>query len=809
MSEENNHKNHVVFTFGRLNPPTIGHAKLINHVKKLAKQHNADHKVFISATHDTKKNPLTFKEKIHFVKKMIPNTHIHEDPDVKTPLDALKHLEKHGYKKVTMVVGQDRVKDFHNLLHKYNGQEYKFDHIHVTSAGNRDPDAEGVEGTSASKMREHAMKGNFKEFIKGVPDKKHAKELYMATRKGLQAEQFTALFLIGAPGSGKDKLLRETILNDESLLEVDLNKLYKSINEQKDILSINNGEPLIVNGNADNIQKILITKKILEEIGYKTGCIYVYTSDDISKQRNDQRIKLGAKTITEETRKEKYNISVNNIKQFKEQFDIFLLYNNSYNATSHSQELAEQISYWTKELNEAFEEFFSGYHSLNEKVEEFLIGEFLVEEDFGAKLNAQRDSAFKLFSKGRKNSKQASPPMRRASSSDNTNHSNAGVGLTTVQETMITTFDNGKVNKLTTAKKAVKRPFTPEQIRPLGGPDGGATNPLAAESLALEGTEEKPENQHNIARNSGVAAKISGGPQKATSGSRTYIPRKPAQPALGVPARTKSLIPPTSSFGIRRSGNQNDYAPRGGNQEYIANMKISKTKFEEYVPLLELEDKNKKKKKYTTAAAPPSGNFDTRRGGDQEYISTVGFEEYIPLVELEKKKKKNNDKMGAQFDPSYMEDLRTDTTSGGSAMQEQIKKKLKSIKRPMAKGDGRITPRDGETQLMGMAPGGNMGQTATESISFSKLRESLKIKSPDFEYSNIKEIYEDWGIAGEEILFEGRIIKTNKPFKVSKTKYGVYIKDGDIVDYLEFAKKSSGILLENLGPSDIRFWEKL
>lgn len=159
----------VAITFGRMNPPTIGHQKLVDHLHSVAKKHGADAEVHLSHTQDKKKNPLSHAQKVGLARKAFGSS-VQSGPH-KTIIDVMKHLHKQGRKEVHVVVGGDRHKEMHELLHKYNGSEYHFDKIHVHSAGERDPDAEGAEGMSASKMREHAKNNNHEGFKSGLPEK--------------------------------------------------------------------------------------------------------------------------------------------------------------------------------------------------------------------------------------------------------------------------------------------------------------------------------------------------------------------------------------------------------------------------------------------------------------------------------------------------------------------------------------------------------------------------------------------------------------------------------------------------------------
>jgi hypothetical protein len=179
----------VAFTFGRFNPPTIGHEKLI---KKVQSIRTNDYKVFLSRSEDPKKNPLSPQQKLAYMKKMFPQ--YARNIEVNTTnmvLDIATKLYKQGYTDVTMVVGSDRVREFDTILKKYNGVSsrhglYDFDSIKVVSAGERDPDAEGATGMSASKMRAAAAKGDLNNFKKGLPRGVDADKLMKDVRKGMK-----------------------------------------------------------------------------------------------------------------------------------------------------------------------------------------------------------------------------------------------------------------------------------------------------------------------------------------------------------------------------------------------------------------------------------------------------------------------------------------------------------------------------------------------------------------------------------------------------------------------------------------------
>jgi len=181
----------VAFVFGRFNPPTIGHEKLFDKLKNVAR--SGAYRIYASKSVDKNKNPLLFKDKIKFLRKMFPKhaRSVMADKDVRNVLDVVVKLYDQGFTKVTMVAGSDRVKEFDILLNKYNGQKakhgfYNFEGaINVVSAGERDPDAEGATGMSASKMRAAAQQNDLNLFSKGLPSNFNPTDLFNAVRKGM------------------------------------------------------------------------------------------------------------------------------------------------------------------------------------------------------------------------------------------------------------------------------------------------------------------------------------------------------------------------------------------------------------------------------------------------------------------------------------------------------------------------------------------------------------------------------------------------------------------------------------------------
>ena len=172
-------KGTLTIAFGRFNPPHLGHLQLMDTAAASAEQEGSDYMIVPSRSQDKKKNPLDPDTKVSLMRSMFPqhSERIMNDASTRTIFDVLKKAHNDGYTNVRIVGGADRVKEFDKLANNYNGNLYAFDNIEVVSAGDRDPDSDGVEGLSASRMRLAAAEGDFKTFRLGMPPEMRPKDV--------------------------------------------------------------------------------------------------------------------------------------------------------------------------------------------------------------------------------------------------------------------------------------------------------------------------------------------------------------------------------------------------------------------------------------------------------------------------------------------------------------------------------------------------------------------------------------------------------------------------------------------------------
>ena len=189
----------VVVVFGRFNPPTIGHQKLLDRAAKEANKKGYELRIYPSRSNDPKKNPLTPQMKISYMRQMFPDyaENIVDDKGAKTIFNVLIGANTEGHKNMIIMVGQDRLGEFQGLSHKYNGELYNYDQLEVVSAGDRDPDSDDISGMSASKLRLAAAEGDFKKFAKGVPNtmsNQEKMELFNVLRRSMNISEDTEVW---------------------------------------------------------------------------------------------------------------------------------------------------------------------------------------------------------------------------------------------------------------------------------------------------------------------------------------------------------------------------------------------------------------------------------------------------------------------------------------------------------------------------------------------------------------------------------------------------------------------------------------
>ena len=361
----------VVFAFGRFNPPTTGHAKLVDVLNRLAKKVGGDAMVFTSHSNDKKKNPLNHKQKVNYLRKFFGKKVKVPDVSARTVFEIANALYNQGYRSIYMVAGSDRIREFDALLKKYNGTKarhgfYKFDEIQIVSAGERDPDADDVSGMSASKMRAAAEQGDFDSFKQGVANKQFADKLYKDVRKGMGINEdthlplymqedliqegvydpgiFKAVFLMGGPGSGKSTVVNQLsfkalglkIVNTDKSFETGLKKAGQTLDlklvpaEVRDPIRkrakrqtarmldryIEGRLGLVFDTTSANAGKIKSYLNMLNHLGYESKMVYVSTSLDNAQKRNASR----ARKLPPEIVKKDWDNSQKNIAIMKKMF---------------------------------------------------------------------------------------------------------------------------------------------------------------------------------------------------------------------------------------------------------------------------------------------------------------------------------------------------------------------------------------------------------------------------------------------------------------------------------------------------------
>lgn len=330
LTEENTKS--LAMLFGRMNPPTKGHEENVEGLKHLANKNNADHLVIASHSHDANKNPLDAQTKLKHLRRAFPGTNVTTSSKEKpTIMHHAADAHAKGYNHLIVVGGGDRVEEYKHLLNKYNGVEgrhgyYKFDKIDVKSTGERKA---GISGTD---MRNHVKNNNFEKFKQHLPtaiqnNAAHSRELFKDVRKGMGVNEqnlFKAIFITGGPNSGKDIIIRECI-GQNRLTELNTAQALQSLFKTACIKEAKERKSIIINGPAEDIDKISIVKEYLENLGYSTVMVFVETTNEASQERNTKL----SRSIVESVRRDKWNISQQNKCVFSEAFDNFMVFDNS------------------------------------------------------------------------------------------------------------------------------------------------------------------------------------------------------------------------------------------------------------------------------------------------------------------------------------------------------------------------------------------------------------------------------------------------------------------------------------------------
>ena len=298
----------IAFAFGRFNPPTIGHLKLMDKVKSTSR----DYKIYLSRSEDPKKNPLGAREKLDLMKKMFPqharNIVINPSNNV---LDILTKLYD-THHRVIMVAGSDRVREFDTLLNRYNNVKsrhgyYYFEDIKVVSAGDRDPDAEGAAGMSASKMRAAAAKGDLEAFKRGLPgsSKGNGERIMTQVRKGMKLA--ASVSMMGGPGLGTYRPVASMEgFEQEQVRDLYVRDMIYNINDKVDyikediqgIVKRRGTNYIVIEDNNNNLHKAWIwdclpiaSDREVEVREYNTDVDYGFTAVDTIEEDKTQQDK--------------------------------------------------------------------------------------------------------------------------------------------------------------------------------------------------------------------------------------------------------------------------------------------------------------------------------------------------------------------------------------------------------------------------------------------------------------------------------------------------------------------------------------
>jgi hypothetical protein len=271
----------AVVGFGRMNPSTTGHEVVAKKIQDEAKKRNAEARLYLSHTTNPKKDPLPYDDKIKFATAAFKHLVKVIKSPARTIIEVAVELEKEGFTEMTVVVGEDRVREFNNLLQKYNGKDFNFEKIEVIKAGDRDPDADDVTGMSASKMRKLATEGDFESFSKGAPSKLSkamVKQMYDKVRKNMRiAESIDEACWVGYTQKGMkkkgDRMVPNCVPEENEIVEAktkeQIQKEIEDIRQKiKDTVegSVKGNHPQAIEARRRMVRPLVKQKEKLEKL---------------------------------------------------------------------------------------------------------------------------------------------------------------------------------------------------------------------------------------------------------------------------------------------------------------------------------------------------------------------------------------------------------------------------------------------------------------------------------------------------------------------------------------------------------------
>lgn len=349
-------ENRATIMIGRFQPPTMGHGAAISAVQKHAEETGGKHYIFPTHTTGAKTDPLDHETKVKTLRKLFPNANVISDPEVRTPIQIMKHLEKQGHKNITILGGGEEDQNKWKFLQneKYKKEEYPgIKKIEVASAGERDESAKDVTGVSGTKLRAMVTAGDKKGFISHYPKehKELAGHLFDKVAEGMKPKKKlkedvspTAFFLIGGPGSGKDFVLKNTFAKYD-LMEVQVDQVLNGAANQL----FEQRKNLVINGPLDE-SKISEIMSLHNDYNFDT--IYVSVTNKVSRQRNEQR----ENPLLESKRIQKFL----GVEKLVESLDDVFVFNNSMNLNAASEFEKLIFEDQTKKLENRIEE-----HNIN------------------------------------------------------------------------------------------------------------------------------------------------------------------------------------------------------------------------------------------------------------------------------------------------------------------------------------------------------------------------------------------------------------------------------------------------------------